>query len=440
MSTVGAEWARDHDVNCADTSGHFTSVAAWPKSQKPGHPYCVTRRLSLFYQNAAPIRLLLPFVDQHNIPAYQPSETTTSNTALHLHSQLATSRLQTPPNYILTIERSTERLLDPMANTMTPAAPTSLSKVFGTPELAELVLSKLSLIDLAAARGTITDLNTSIADPQTKTLKQALFLIPKAATEYAIWKRHQELQDPWQPHISKEAESFRDRPITVVNAILERFRVEKPTSTHRLEGWQDVEMYFNADALLDSVKDGSVWDKTLLTKTGQMDVELDVVVDHEWKDHLPEGYDDEWGCVPGEDFDGDEFDGDEFDGDEFDDGQEDEEFEDHDGETTEESDEELDDVPEDDPDTYPEEKEHLGSKVTAADEDVGVTIADLKRAIRTLRATKYKGPWVEGHHARLTIRGCVVEGARCVNDARAWAAGTFKARPYPNWRQLSDEE
>lgn len=320
-----------------------------------------------------------------------------------------------------------------MANATASAPPSSLHKVFGTSELAELILSKLSLIDLAAAREAIKDLNTSIADPQTRALKQALFLIPTQASEYVIWKRHQELQDPWQPHVGKEAESFRDRPITIVNPMLERFRINKWTQTHRLEGWQDVEMYFNADDLLASVKDRSVWDNTLLTKTRQLDVELDVVLDHGWKEHLPEGYDEEWGCVLSDELnDGEERDG-----------QDDEDYEKHDESASEEANGEINDEPGDEGDSadYPEEKEHLGCKVTAAGEGVGVTIADLKRAIRDLRATEYKGPWVEGHHAHLTIRGCVVESARSVRDARAWAAGTFRgAGTYPNRRQLGDDK
>lgn len=330
-----------------------------------------------------------------------------------------------------------------MVDIPTPAAPASLSMVLGTRELSELILSKLALIDLAAAHGSIKDFNTSIEDPQTKALKQALFLIRTPASEYVIWKHHHELQDPWQPHVGKKAGSFRDRPITIVNPVMEHFRVHKWTSSHRLEGWQDIEMYFNADALLAFVKDDTIWDKTLLTKTGQMDVELDVVVDNGWKEHVPEGYDDEWGCVPLEDLD--------LEG-RSDDGQDDEEDEDdgngdgddevYDEASSEQANNETNEALEDEEglDTYPEEKEHLTTTVSAAEEGVGVTVADLKSAIRSLRSTKYKGPWIEGHHARLTIRGCVVESARCVEIARTWAAGTLRARGYPNGRELSDEK
>lgn len=76
------------------------------------------------------------------------------------------------------------------------ASNSSLSNVLGTPELTELILSKLSLKDLAAARLSMKDFNTSIAVPQTKALRQALFLIPTPASEYVVWKHHQTLNDP----------------------------------------------------------------------------------------------------------------------------------------------------------------------------------------------------------------------------------------------------
>lgn len=204
-------------------------------------------------------------------------------------------------------------------------------------------------------------------------------------------------------------------------------------------------MYFNADKLLASIGDGTLWNQTLLTQSGQIDIKLSVLVDNEWKEHVPEGYDDEWGCVPGEDSDLDDELDDGSDG-EFDNQYDEEEYEErleeyheqNDEETTEEesdddeateendADANAEDGNEDDCFNYVEEQESLYTEVKAADESVGVTIADLKKAIRTLRATKYKGPWMEGHDAHLTIRGCVVETAQCVVDARAWAAGTYK--------------